>query len=70
MEEERNLRVRFKEETINDNSSVEEVTMVRYTLFRFVTQSNEQSLWWMCWQRQNGIDKGPSSDFASNITII
>lgn len=51
MEEERNLRVRFKEETINDNSSVEEVTMVRHTLFRFVTQSNEQSLWWICWQR-------------------
>ena len=42
MEEERSLRVRFKEETINDASSVEEVTMVRYILFRFVTKSNEK----------------------------
>ena len=44
MEEERSLRVRFKEETINDASSVEEVTMVRYILFRFVTKSDEKFL--------------------------
>ena len=42
MEEERNLRVRFKEETINDVSSVEEVTMVRYISLHIVTKFNEK----------------------------